>query len=294
MLVAKLHLQTRGHAVDEVGAVCVRARELAARLAAPSELSILSWTLAAHHLVRSEHRAVIDVARDLLALAERAGNPVARLAGHQTTGVPSFYMGRAADADHHLERTLDLARALLAEVLARFLQNVELGAIAFLSLVRWLVGDEDGAERLRAEAAERAIRLGGYDKVFILMVGAQLGVLRRSTPQLLADTAHILERCRSVDFRHVAAFTRVMHGWAIAIDGAPFEGLRVMDDGLDYIATHRPTRGSPTGWIVPLPSPRWPARRRCEVGLPSSPRRRPARRRPHARCAGPSRPDRPT
>jgi DNA-binding SARP family transcriptional activator len=238
MLIAKLYLQTRGHAVDEVGAACVRARELATRLVAPPELLIASWTLAAHHLVRSEHRAAVDVAQELLALADRTDNPVARLAGHQTTGVPSFYMGRAADADHHLERTLDLARTLPPEVLARFPQNVELGAMAFLSLARWLVGDEDGAERLRAEASERAIRMGGYDEVFILMVGAQLGVLRRSIPQLLADTAHILDRCGSVGFRHVAAFTRVMRGWAIAVDGDPLEGLRVLDDGLAYIADH--------------------------------------------------------
>jgi DNA-binding SARP family transcriptional activator len=238
MLIANLYLQTRGYAVDEVGAACVRARELAARLLAPPELLIASWTLAAHHLVRSEHRAAIAVAQELLALAERADDPVARLAGHQTTGVPSFYMGRAADADHHLERTLDLARALPPEVIARFPQNVELGAMAFLSLARWLVGDEDGAERLRAEAAERAIRLGGYDEVFILMVGAQLGVLRRSIPQLLSDTAHILDRCGRVGFRHVAAYTRVMRGWAIAVDGDPLQGLHVLDDGLAYIADH--------------------------------------------------------
>jgi DNA-binding SARP family transcriptional activator len=235
---AKLHLQTRGHAVDEVGRSCVRARELAGRLDAPSELLIASWTLAAHHLVRSEHRAAIGVAQELLALGECNDNPVARLAGHQTTGVPSFYMGRAADATHHLDRTLDIVHALPAEVLARFPQNVELGAMAFLALARWLVGDEDGAEALRTEASERAIRLGGYDEVFVLMVGAQLGVLRRSIPQLLADTSHILDRCGPVGFRHVAAFTRVMRGWAVAVDGDPLEGLRVLDDGLEYIAAH--------------------------------------------------------
>jgi DNA-binding SARP family transcriptional activator len=238
LLVAKLHLQTRGHAVDEVGSACVRARELAGRLGASSELLIASWMLAAHHLVRSEHRAAIAVSQELLALAERDDNPVARLAGHQTTGVPSFYMGRAADAAHHLERTLDLARALPAEVLARFPQDVEVGAMAFLAIARWLVGDEVGAEDLRAEATERAIRLGGYDEVFILMVGVQLGVLRRSIPQVLADTSHILDRCGPDGFRHVVAFTRIMRGWAIAVDGDPLEGLRVMDDGLAYIAEH--------------------------------------------------------
>jgi hypothetical protein len=129
-------------------------------------------------------------------------------------------------------------RALPAEVLARFPQNVELGAMAFLAIARWLLGDEVGAEDLRAEAAERAVRLGGYDEVFILMVGAQLGVLRRSIPQLLADTSHILDRCGPVGFRHVAAYTRVMHGWAIALDGDPPGGLRVLDEGLAYIDGH--------------------------------------------------------
>ena len=235
---AKLHLQTRGHAVDEVGAAYARAHELASRVGAPSELLIANWALAAHHLVRSEHRAAIEVSQELLALADGADDPVARLAGHLTTGVPSFYMGRAADAAHHLARAMDIARTLPAEVLARFPQNVELGAMAFLAITRWLLDDGDSAEALRAEASERATRLGGYDEVFILMIGAQLGVLRRSIPQLLVDTSHILDRCGPVGFRHVAAFTRVMRGWAIAIDGDPLEGLRVMDDGLDYITEH--------------------------------------------------------
>jgi DNA-binding SARP family transcriptional activator len=235
---AKLHLQTRGYAVDEVGVACGRARELAERLGARSELLIARWMLAAHHLVRSEHRAAIGVAQELLAHGEREDDPIARLAGHQTTGVPSFYMGRAADAVHHLDRTLALVRTLPPEVLARFPQDVELGAMAFLAIARWLVGDEAGAEELRAEAIDRAKRSGGYDEVFILMVDAQLSVLRRSIPQLLAETSHILDRCGPVGFRHVAAFTRVLRGWAIAVDGDPREGLRVMDEGLAYLAEH--------------------------------------------------------
>jgi hypothetical protein len=181
--------------------------------------------------VRSEHRATIAVAQELLELGDRDDNAVARLASHQTIGVPSFYMGRAADAAHHLARALDIVHALPAVVLARFPQNVELGTMAFLAIARWLVGDEDGAEALHAEACERAARMGGYDEVFILMVGAQFGVLCRSIAQLLADTSRILDRCGPMGFRDVAVFTRVMRGWGDrgrrgSARGSPRDGRR--------------------------------------------------------------------
>lgn len=232
------HLRTRGYAVDEVGTAYARARELAARIPAPREYLVASWGLAAHHLVRSEHRAAITIAAGLLALGEQRDDPVARLTGHQATGVPSFYMGRPIEAAHHLQRTLELARALPPDVLARFPQDVELGAMAFLAIARWLLGEEADAEALRGDAVRRATQLGGYDEVFVRMVSAQLGVLRRSVGQVLTDSSRIIEVCGPAGFGHIAASARVFGGWARSMNGDPATGLPLMDQGLAYITEH--------------------------------------------------------
>ena len=236
-------MRTRGYAVPEVGAACHRARELASRIPAPAELLVASFGLAAHHLVRSEHQSSLRIAAELLAVAERTGNPLAVLAGNQTTGVPSIYAGRHDAAARHLELAIAAARSLPPEVLAGFPQDVELGAVAFLALARWLVGDSEVADELHAEVLRRAPQVGGYDEVFALMVSAQLEVLRRAPAQVLALTAAILERSGASGFRHVAAHSNVMRGWALSLTGEPAAGVTSIEEGIAYFdANERSTR----------------------------------------------------
>jgi hypothetical protein len=227
-------MRTRGYAVPEVAAACTRARSLAASIPAPAELLVASFGLVAHHLVRSDHGAALEIAAELLAAAERDGSPIAALAGHQTTGVPSIYAGRPAHAVHHLERALSAARALPREVLAGFPQDVELGAMAFLSLARWLIGETASADELRAEVLRRAQEVGGYDEVFALMVVAQLEVLRRAPERVLEQTSSMLERSGASGFRHLAAHALVMRGWATALTGDPAVGVGLIEEGMGY------------------------------------------------------------
>lgn len=233
-------MHTRGYAVDEVGQACERARALAAAIPAPAELVVAGFGLAAHHLVRSEHHAALAIAAQLLELGDQQGDPVARLSGHQTTGIPSLYLGRPAEAARNLERAVEIVRDLPPAVTARFPQNVEVGAMAFLAISRWLLGDEAAAEDLRTSALDRARQLGGYDEVFVLMVSAQLGVLRRDPAQVLEDTAVMLERCGKAGFRHLAAHARVMRGWATAVSHDPTAGVTSIEDGLAYFDAHEP------------------------------------------------------
>ena len=236
-------MRTRGYAVPEVAAACSRARELAAGIPAPAELLVASFGLVAHHLVRSDHGAALQIATELLAAAERDGTPLAALAGHQTTGVPNLYAGRPARAAHHLERALEAARALPREVMAGFPQDVELGAMAFLSLARWLTGETASADELRVEVLRRARQVGGYDEVFALMVIAQLEVLRRDPERVLEQTSSMLERSGASGFRHLAAHALIMRGWATALTGDPVAGVALVEQGMGYFdANERSTR----------------------------------------------------
>lgn len=128
-------------------------------------------------------------------------------------------------------------------MLAGFPQDVELGAVAFLALARWLVGDTAVAAELHAEVLRRARQAGGYDEVFSLMVSAQLEVLRRAPGQVLERTSAMLERSGASGFRHLAAHALVMRGWALALTGEPAAGVTSIAEGIAYFdANERSTR----------------------------------------------------
>jgi DNA-binding SARP family transcriptional activator len=233
---AALLMRTRGYGVDEVGAACRRAGQLAAAVEAPAEQLIASWGLGGHHLVRGEQRAALTIGKQLLAAAEASSGPVAALAGHQVAGVACFELGAAAAAVRHLEEALTIARALPVEVLARFPQNIEVAALIFLAWGRWACGEDAEAEALRREALALAGRHGGYDEVFALTGSAQLGVLQRAPERVLADTDQMLSRCGEAGFRHAAAHGRIMRGWALAHGADPEAGIVLLEEGVAYFA----------------------------------------------------------
>lgn len=229
-------MRTRGYGVEEVGVGCRRARELAPRHA--PEFLVASWGLAAHHLVRGEHRAATRIGAQLLAIAEQTGDRVAELAGHQTSGAPSIYLAEYDAAVDHLARVVDIARSLPAAVLARFPQDVHAGGLAFLALASWLRGDAGAAEAQRLEAVTLGEGAGGYDEVFVRMVSSQMGVLARAPAQVLDDTGAMLAACGDTGFAHLAAHARVMRGWALALTGEPEEGLALVRRGMDHFARY--------------------------------------------------------
>jgi DNA-binding SARP family transcriptional activator len=234
-------MRARGYAVDEVARACERSRVLATRTSSPQEWLVASWGLAAHHLVRGEHAAAMTIGGSLLETGRAGGAIVAEVAGHLTTGIPLLYLDRPADAVGHLRRAVALVAGAPAGAFERFPQDLRAGALAFLAWAEWALGDDVAAEGHRRDAIALATTRGGYDEVFVRMVSAQLGVLRRAFDQTLEDTGRMLAICGEMEFRHLAAHARVMHGWALAMSGQAEAGLHPIDIGLAYFAAHENT-----------------------------------------------------
>ncbi len=231
-------MRAHGYAVDAVGTACERVRQLAIRTSSPDQWLVASWGLAAHHLVRGEHAAAIAIGESLLVTGRAEGSIVTEVAGHMTTGIPLLYLDRPADAAGHLRAAIALITTAPFEAFERFPQDLHSGAMAFLAWAQWALTDDAAAEECRQRAIDLATVRGGYDEVFVRMVSAQLGVLRRSLDQVLDDTDRMLSVCGEMEFRHLAAHARVMHGWALALSGHPDGGVDSIDEGLAYFATH--------------------------------------------------------
>jgi DNA-binding SARP family transcriptional activator/predicted ATPase len=99
---------TRGHAATEVERNYARARQLADEVGAPVQQFQALWGM---WLVAS-HRANADTAlergRELLALAERLGDPALLLEGHHALWPVLVWVGQADAARPHLERGMAL------------------------------------------------------------------------------------------------------------------------------------------------------------------------------------------
>ncbi len=231
-------MRAHGYAVHEVGVACERARELANRTSSLEQWLVASWGLAAHHLVRGEHAAAMTIGESLFETGRAEGAIVAEVAGHMTTGIPLLYLDRPADAAGHLRQAIALIAAAPTGAFDRFPQDLRSGAMAFLAWAEWALGDDAAAEECRQEAIRIATTRSGYDEVFVRMVSAQLGVLRRSVNQVIDDTARMLAVCGEMEFRHLAAHARVMRGWALALSAQPDAGVESIDEGLAYFAAH--------------------------------------------------------
>jgi len=84
---------TRGFGVSEVERAYSRARELCEELGEPIELFQALWGLWLHTIGRGRHAAARPLAEELLAVAERLGDPTLRLEAHHAMSASTLWVG---------------------------------------------------------------------------------------------------------------------------------------------------------------------------------------------------------
>src|SRR5207253_9090976 len=112
------------------------------------------------HRVRARADEASAIARDMTALAERDGNHSLLLEADLTAGITHFYVGELEQCRTRLERTLALYDPQRdADHFLIYGQDPRAAALAHLMLVRWTLGDIDGADAAAVEAIELARRI---------------------------------------------------------------------------------------------------------------------------------------
>ena len=95
----------KGYAAAEAKEVFSRARALSRNI---GNETLLFQTLAglwSFHLIRGELHSALELAQEMLQLAERIRNPGFFLNGHMAMGLPLFYRGQFSAAHDHLEKS---------------------------------------------------------------------------------------------------------------------------------------------------------------------------------------------
>src|SRR4051794_7700370 len=170
-----LLLTTRGQASPEAKARFDRALALTERVPPGPELVRALFGLWTFYLFRGDMRPTDELARQILAVAERFGDPELLLQAHFAVSATVYWLADFAGCVEHadaVDRLYDPAQA--DRYLATYAQNPRVTAAADAAWAEWIMGRPERA-RSRAEATVAHAR--ELDQPFTLTIALQVPAL---------------------------------------------------------------------------------------------------------------------
>ncbi len=156
LALGQAQVMARGYAAPEVERTLQRARELCQQVGESPQIFPALFGLWRFYQARANFPAAHDLARQLLAVAERQGDPMLLTAAHVASALPPFYRGELAAARAHLEQALSSYRPEHSAIqTVVYGQDLCVGALLYLGWTLGLLGYRDQA----AETADRAVAL---------------------------------------------------------------------------------------------------------------------------------------
>jgi predicted ATPase len=167
-LQAELRLQTtlgpalmaaKGYADPEVSAVYSRARELCDVLGNPPAVFPVLFGLWTFHCVRALHPQALQLAEQLVALADAADSAELRTEAHMVRGITKYFQGdfRAAERDFETAWKNYAPDDFRAHIL-RYGQDPGMVIRSYQSWNAWMLGNVAAADRASVEALQLARR----------------------------------------------------------------------------------------------------------------------------------------
>jgi class 3 adenylate cyclase/tetratricopeptide (TPR) repeat protein len=224
----------KGYAAAEVGRAFARARELCTNEARiPQLLAVLSG-LFVHHMHASNVQVALEIAREMLGLAERRKDIAAQAVGHRCLGAGLMFHGELRAALTHFKQAIPFYRSA-DRTAPVFLwgSDVRVACLNFAPLVVLWQGYPDQAvarSRDAFAAAHHLRHMFTLSHVLHLncwlhqVVGKPQMVLERAAEQISLAGEHALPVW--------LASGQFFHGWAVAIGGEIEAGIAEMRQGL--------------------------------------------------------------
>jgi hypothetical protein len=233
-------IATKGYTATEVARSTTRVRELVDQVGDQEQRFPVLYRQWVYHQVRAEYRTAQTLGEEYLRHAEREGDPALVLQGHRIIGLTQFSLGEFPTACVHLEQTLALYDAAQHRTLAiRFAQDPQIACQAVLSVVLWLLGYPEQAERLSCETLANARALEhvttlGYTHYFCSLL-APFGHQVEAVEQQVQALSAISEEHGLAAW---LGFDTALEGWTRTLRGNGEQGLPLMADiqstGVDF------------------------------------------------------------
>ena len=230
-------IATRGWAAPEVERACARARELCAGEDQIPQLLAALYGLFLHHLHWSSKHVALQIAGELLQLAEREQDLGAQVVGHRCLAVSLLYNGQLLPALSHFDQTLDLYDPGYRAAPVYWIgPDTRVACLIFTALIFLFRGYPQQAIVRSREALAAAYELGhAFTTGQALYLTCWFHQVLRE-PQVVEARARTLTKL-ATDHGLSAwvAHAAVLHGWAVGQGVAVETGIAELRQGLTTI-----------------------------------------------------------
>jgi len=227
-------IATKGYAALEVEQAYARAHELCRQVEEAPQLVPVLFGLRLYYQQRAEFRTAHALEAQLFQLAQRLQDPALLLVSHQALGTSAYWLGELAQARIHLEQGIALYDPKQHRALAfGTIQNPGVACLAFAGRVLWSMGFADQALQRSDEALILAPKLAHpFSLVYALGCAAVLHQLRREWPAAQERAEATIALAREQGFTLWLAMGTILHGWALALQDQPAQGMALLRQGL--------------------------------------------------------------
>jgi DNA-binding winged helix-turn-helix (wHTH) protein/predicted ATPase len=230
-----------GDAAPEVQHAYDRAGDLCRRVGTPAESVEIAWGAWRLASSSADLTRAREIGEELLALAERDGDSVARAHAHRAIGQSLLYLGDPEAAHRHLTETAAFFATATAAPRApsRLAQNSEIGALGFDAVTSWVLGYPDRALRLAEASLASGQRTGNPVFISFALSGlAWVRHLRRDGAGALEAAEGAMALAREHELSPRWAQAAIFRGAALCQQGRAEEGVAQIREGLSaHLAT---------------------------------------------------------
>lgn len=233
-------MAAKGYAAPEVAAAFGRARELCHAVGDTGELFPVLWGLWLFYVVRAEHKTAVDLAGQLIELAETIGDEALILEARVASGASALFVGELDEARSLAEQAISMYDPSRHQELSLSYGNLDPGVVcaAYAGWIHWLLGYPEQALKAADQAQTWAQNVLPYTRARSLYWD---GIVRQfvgdwDTVLIRGDAASAM--AEEHDYALVRGVGSVLRGWALTRQGQGGEGGALTRQGLDaYRAT---------------------------------------------------------
>jgi class 3 adenylate cyclase/predicted ATPase len=223
----------KGFAAPEVGQAYARARELC-HPSDTTELFSILRSLWEFSELRGEYQIGLELARQLLSLAERGQDRTDLLVAHEVMGDMQFWLGDFRLAREHTERAFALYDVQSHDLhVSRYGYDLGVASLCFGAWALWFLGYPEQALRSAQDAVSLARTLGHpFTFAFALLFAGQLHSYRREAEPTRELVEEAITISKERDFPMLLHQGSMIRGWALADQGQAAEAIALIHQGM--------------------------------------------------------------
>ncbi|NOT53092.1 MAG: AAA family ATPase, partial [Deltaproteobacteria bacterium] len=224
-------------ALEEMERAYLRARELCQRLGEPPQLAAVLFGLCTVYELRGEVQKGLNLAEQLLTLAEKARNPALLLRAHMALGYALYFRGEFQASRHHFEQGL---KVYDPDKHSPRVSNVaqDLGVICFscTGWDLWCLGYPEQARRSVDSGLTLAHRLSHYLSEAFALNGA-IGVTQEcgELPTVERHVLRLITLSQEQGFLYSRAWGKIVQGWLLVGQGQVEDGIAQLRQGIALV-----------------------------------------------------------